>query len=144
MWARFDHPAFRRCSFRDTGILFPFDPPPGEKKEGIAKNRNVYDLWFNMGWIYYHKLEDYMEGVRYFRGAMRLEHPTYIDRLVAHAYRKNGDIEAEYEEWQRCLTVFKDDDYHIDISERHLEKARDKLIKAGKIKPAAGQQATDL
>ncbi len=102
-------------------------------KEGLAKNRNVYDLWFNLGWIYYHKLKDYDKGIRYFRGAIRYKHPSYIDRLIAHGYRKKGDIEAEYIEWQRCLTVFKDDDYHIDIVERHLEKAKNKLIEAGKL-----------
>ena len=42
-------------------------------------------------------------------------------------YLKKGDIESEYKEWQRCLTVFTDDAYHISIVERHLEKAREKL-----------------
>ncbi len=99
-------------------------------KEGLARNRNVYDLWFNLGWIYYHKLKDYDKGIRYFRGAIRYKHPSYIDRLIAHAYRKKGDIEAEYKEWQRCLTVFQDNEYHIDIVEKHLEKARKKLEEA--------------
>ena len=96
-------------------------------KEGLAKNRNVYDLWFNLGWIYYNKLKDYDKGIRYFRGATRYKHPSYIDRLIAHAYRRKGDIEAEYKQWQHCLTVFQDDGYHIDIVKRHLEKAREKL-----------------
>lgn len=96
-------------------------------KEGLAKNRNVYDLRFNLGWIYYHKLKDYDKGIRYFRGAIRYKHPSYIDRLIAHGYRKKGDIEAEYIEWQRCLTVFKDDEYHVNIVKRHLEKAKKKL-----------------
>ena len=96
-------------------------------KEGLAKNRNIYDLWFNLGWVYYHKLKDYDESVKYFRSATRRKHPSYIDRLMAHAYRKKGDIEAEYREWQRCLTVFTDDSYHINIVKRHLERAREKL-----------------
>jgi hypothetical protein len=33
-------------------------------KEGLARNRNVYDLWFNLGWTYYHKLEDYETTMR--------------------------------------------------------------------------------
>ena len=100
-------------------------------KEGIARNRNVYDLWFNLGWIYYHKLKDYDEGIRYFRNATRYKHPSYIDRLIAHAYRKKGDIEAEYKQWQNCLKVFKDDEYHIGIVKEHLEKVRKKLIEPG-------------
>ena len=103
-------------------------------KEGLAKNRNVYDLWFNLGWIYYHKLEDYDKGIIYFRGAIRYKHPSYIDRLIAHAYRKKGDIKAEYKEWQRCLTTFQDDSYHMNIVKKHLEKARAELIRLGKLK----------
>ncbi|MBU4377221.1 MAG: tetratricopeptide repeat protein [Candidatus Omnitrophica bacterium] len=110
----------------DEGIRF--------LKEGIARNRNVYDLWFNLGWIYYHKLKNYEEGIRHFRAAIRYKHPSYIDRLIAHAYRKEGDIESEYKEWQRCLTVFTDDPYHMQLSREHLEKAKEKLIEAGKLK----------
>ena len=103
-------------------------------KEGLARNRNVYDLWFNLGWIYYHKLNNYDEGMRYFSGATRFKHPSYIDRLIAHAHRKKLDIEAEYRQWQHCLTVFKDDSYHISIVKKHLEEAKKKLMEAGKIK----------
>ncbi len=110
-----------REKYIDEGIRF--------LKEGLARNRNVYDLWFNLGWIYYHKLKDYDEGIRYFRGAIRYKHPSYIDRLIAHGYRKKGDIEREYGEWQRCLTVFRDDDYHIKIVKKHLEQAKEKLEK---------------
>jgi len=102
-------------------------------KEGIAKNRNVYDLWFSLGWIYYNKLEDYGEGVRYFKSATRFEHPSYIDRMIAHAYRKNGDIESEYRQWQYCGTIFQDEDYHLSITDRHLRKAEEVLREQGKI-----------
>lgn len=102
-------------------------------KEGLARNRNVYDLWFNLGWIYYHKLKNYDEGIRYFRAGTRVKHPSYIDRLIAHGYRKKGDIESEYRQWEHCLTIFKDDKYHIDIVKTHLERAKEKLIAAGKL-----------
>ncbi|MBN1871076.1 MAG: hypothetical protein JW800_00735 [Candidatus Omnitrophica bacterium] len=100
-------------------------------KEGLARNRNVYNLWFNLGWIYYHKLADYDEAIRYFRSATRYEHPDYIDRLIAHAYRKKGDIASEYKEWLRCETLYKDNRHHVGIVEKHLQKARDKLIQNG-------------
>lgn len=103
-------------------------------KEGLAKNRNVYDLWFNLGWIYYSKLNNYDESIRCFRSAARYKHPSYIDRLIAHAYRKKGDIEAEYKQWEHCLTIFQDDSYHIDIVKQHLEKAEEKLEESGKFK----------
>ncbi len=96
-------------------------------KEGVTKNRDVYDLWFSLGWIYYDKLKDYDEGVRYFTSAARFRHPSYVDRLIAHAYRKKGDIEAEYRQWQHCLTVFRDDEYHMAITKSHLAAAEEKL-----------------
>jgi tetratricopeptide (TPR) repeat protein len=74
------------------------------------------------------RLRDYDEAIRYFRGAARYKHPSYIDRLIAHAYRKKGDIEAEYKQWQHCLTIFQNDSYHIDITDKHLRKAQEKLI----------------
>jgi len=103
-------------------------------KEGLSKNRNGYRMWFELGWIYYHKLKHYDDAIRYFRGAMRFEHPSYIDRMVAHAYRKKGDIESEYRQWQRCVAAFPEDDYHQNITLRHMEAARDKLIEAGLLK----------
>ncbi len=103
-------------------------------KQGVARNRDVYDLWFNLGWIYYNKLKNYDEGIRCFRMAIRMKHPGYIDRMIAHGYRKKGDIESEYKEWQRCLTVFTDDKYHMDIVKQHLDEAKKKLAAAGKLK----------
>ncbi|MBL7071241.1 MAG: hypothetical protein ISS26_03605 [Candidatus Omnitrophica bacterium] len=100
-------------------------------KEGVAKNRNTHDLWFGLGWIYYNKLKNNDEGARYFKIATRFDHPSYIDRMVAHAYRKKGDIESEYKQWQHCLTVFTDDEYHINISKRHLEAAGNRLREEG-------------
>ena len=103
--------------YLDEGISFA--------KEGLARNRNAHDLWFNLGWIYYHKAQNYDEAIKYFKGSARVEHPSYIDRLIAHTYRKKGDIEAEYKQWQYCLTIFKDDDYHINMVKRHLKQAEE-------------------
>lgn len=101
-------------------------------KEGIAKNRDVYNLYFELGWIYYSKLNKYDEGVKYFKSATRYKHPSHIDRLIAHAYRKAGNIEAEYKQWQYCLTIFQNDSYHIEIVKKHLEIAKRKLEELGK------------
>ena len=95
-------------------------------KKGIIYRVKGTALFANTDSIYF-----YAEGIRYFRGATRFKHPSYIDRLVAHAYRKMGDTESEYEEWKRCLTVFTDDEYHIDIVKKHLKRAERKLKKTG-------------
>lgn len=105
--------------FLEAGINF--------LKEGILANPNKYQLYFELGWTYFHKAEDYDSAIRYFRRAVKFEHPHYIDRLIAHAYRKKGDIAAEFREWQRCLTLFKDDSQHQERSRYFLEEARKKL-----------------
>ena len=105
--------------FLESGINF--------LKEGILANPNEYQLYFELGWTYFHKAEDYDSAIRYFRRAVKFEHPHYIDRLIAHAYRKKGDIAAEYKEWQRCLTLFQDASQHHERSRYFLEEARKKL-----------------
>lgn len=62
-------------------------------KEGLARNRERYDLYFELGWIYFDKLKDYETAIKYFRGATRYPHPEYIDRLIVHAQKKQkGDV----------------------------------------------------
>jgi tetratricopeptide (TPR) repeat protein len=112
-----------RMRYIEDGIRF--------LKQGLARNRNVYDLWFNLGWVYYHKLQNYDESIKYYRSAIRYEHPEYIDRLIAHAYRKKGDIVREYEEWLRCEKLYRDNKHHVKIVDRHLKSAREKLIQKG-------------
>lgn len=57
-------------------------------KEGLARNPDRYDLYFELGWIYFDKLKDYETAIKYFRGATRYPHPEYIDRLIVHAQEK--------------------------------------------------------
>ena len=57
----------------------------------------------------------------------------YIDRLIAHAYRRDGDIENEYEEWLRCLEIFVEDEHHMAIVKKHMDRARMRLIEMGKL-----------
>jgi len=99
----------------------------GFLKEGLSRNRSVYDLWFNLGWVYYNKLGDYDTAIRYFKSAVRYEHPVYIDRLLAHCYRKKGNLEQEISEWERCLRLHPGNEYHIKIVKKHLERAKKKL-----------------
>lgn len=96
-------------------------------QEGIVKNKNKYDLYFNLAWIYYNKLQDYDEAIRYFRMAVFFKHPSYIDRLIAHAYRKKKDYKNEIIEWKKCLNIFKEDAYHQDLSKKFLKEAEEKL-----------------
>jgi tetratricopeptide (TPR) repeat protein len=78
-------------------------------KEGIAHNPNRYELYFETGWTYFHKAENYDEAIKYFRRAIRFSHPDYIDRMIAHAFLKKGDLEAAYTEWKRIVRLYPED-----------------------------------
>lgn len=93
-------------------------------KKGISKNRSNYSLYFNLGWMYYHKLNNYKEAVIYFKSAARFKHPSYIDRMIAHAYRKLGDEKSEAEQWKKCLELYPDDEYNKRIVNEFLNKKR--------------------
>lgn len=93
-------------------------------KKGIAINRSGYSLYFNLGWIYYHKLNEYKQAIHYFESATRFEHPAYVDRLIAHGYRKLGDKKAEEQQWKRCLELYPDDKYNTKIVTGFLKKIK--------------------
>ena len=96
-------------------------------QEGISKNSRIHDLYFELGWSYYHRLEDYDEAIRYFRMGTRFSHPPHLDRLIAHAYKKKGDLRAAYKEWKRCEAIFVDDEHHQGIVTKQLSDIRKEL-----------------
>ncbi len=78
-------------------------------KKGIAYNPDKYDLYFELGWTYYHKGRDYKNAVRYLERAIKFPHPEYVDDVLAHAYEKNGQIDNAIKQWKKLLNSgFKD------------------------------------
>jgi len=69
-------------------------------KKGVSHNRDKYDLYFELGWTYYHKGKDYSNAVRYFERAVKFPHPDVIDDVLAHAYEKNGQIKKAIKQWE--------------------------------------------
>lgn len=90
-------------------------------KEGARLNDYTYELWFETGWIWYHKVDDdYEQAVSYFERANEYKFdellakyreagigeveavwradmnaiPTARRNLLAQAYLKNGDVDA--------------------------------------------------
>ena len=72
-------------------------------KKGIAYNPDRYDLYFELGWTYYHKGRDYPNAVRYLEKAIKFPHPEYVDDVLAHAYEKNGQIALAIKQWEKLL-----------------------------------------
>jgi tetratricopeptide (TPR) repeat protein len=61
-------------------------------KRGISFNYDRYDLYFELGWTYYHKIKNYDMAIRYYQQADKFPyHPEYIERLIAYSYEKKGD-----------------------------------------------------
>lgn len=72
-------------------------------EEGIENNPHKFDLYFELGWLYFEKEKDYGPAAEYFRKAIEFEHPIYVDHMLAHAYQRNGDIEKALKEWKRMI-----------------------------------------
>jgi len=69
-------------------------------KEGISYNPERYDLYFELGWTYYHKVKNYAETVKYLELACKFPRPEYVDDVLAHAYEKNGQIDKALAKWR--------------------------------------------
>ena len=78
-------------------------------KEGIANNPNKYDLYFELGFLYFEKVRNYKLASEYFAGAVKLEHPAYVNRMLAHSYQRSGQLEKSLEEWGRIVETRPED-----------------------------------
>jgi len=77
----------------DRGIAF--------LKEGLAYNADRFDLYFELGWTYYNKVNDSREAAIYLEKAAARPHPPVVDRLLAHAYQACGKYREAYAIWER-------------------------------------------
>lgn len=97
----------------DTGIEF--------LKEGLTYNRERYDLYFELGWTFYHKVENYAKAVEYFEQAVRFPRPEYVDNVLAHAYFRSGQEEEAMALWREIVAR---DGLFREIAARLLENVR--------------------
>ena len=101
-------------------------------KEGIAKNPDRWDLYFELGWVHYNrKLEDFDNSLKYIKEATkhdgydsntgkRIPRPEFVDRMLAHAYEASGDFDGAIRQWEvtrvRTELLLKDRDRTMDWS----------------------------
>lgn len=72
--------------------------------EGIENNPNVWDLYFEMGWMYYHKIQDPVSAVEWLKKAN--EFPGMIParrHMLAHAQFKAGMFNDSVVTWGQLL-----------------------------------------
>lgn len=72
-------------------------------KEGVSWNPDRYDLYVELGWTYFDKVEDFEEAAKWFEASKFYPHPEYVDRLVGHAYERMPDIPRALDAYDYCL-----------------------------------------
>ncbi|MCX8082394.1 MAG: hypothetical protein N3D17_03205 [bacterium] len=72
-------------------------------KKGVSYNPEKYDVYFELGWTYYHKGQDYPNAVKYLEKAVKFPHPAYVDNVLAHSYELNGQVDKALEQWEKQL-----------------------------------------
>jgi len=73
-------------------------------KDGIEKNPFDYKLYFDLGYsIYYLKLQDYPNAVKYLELANLHDPPVWVQRTLLVAYEKNEQFETALDGWKRYL-----------------------------------------
>ncbi|MGQ9808864.1 MAG: tetratricopeptide repeat protein [Armatimonadota bacterium] len=97
--------------------------PPAQAlyREGIANNPDIYDLYFAQGWMNFHKVLDFKKAIEAFTeankrpavdpstGKKRMR-PQFVGHTLAHAYRKDGQIDRAIEQWRQNI---KDNERYV-------------------------------
>ena len=102
-------------------------------KEGISWNPERIELYIELAWMYFDKLDDYEQAANWFRATLHMPHPAHIDRLIAHGYERLPDIPKALDWYDYCLKRDPNDNIAqgaiLTIRERYLPAWR--LMEAG-------------
>jgi len=104
-----------KCYWADINIL----------KEGIKFNQDKYDLFFECGWVYYHKLKLYAEAAKYFSDALkRKDHPVYVSHILAHSYARQHNWQQSLETWESVKVKGYKNASESEVVRRHIKKMK--------------------
>lgn len=94
-------------------------------EKGLPWNSTRYELYQEIGWTYYDKLQNYARAAEYFKKAIEHPHPTFLERAIAHAYERIPDIDKALFWYDISLKKYKTDPVAtgaiITIRERYLD-----------------------
>jgi len=92
---------------------------------GIAKNPYAFDLWLYRDFsIYLFKLKNYKKAIRGIKTALQLEgHPPILERILAYAYEKDGQIGNAIVQWEKIYNSTQDPDIK-EICIRHIKRLK--------------------
>ena len=104
-----------KCYWADINIL----------KEGIKFNQDKYDLFFECGWVYYHKLKLYAEASKYFADALKQkDHPMYVSHILAHSYAKQHNWQKSLKIWESVKKKGYKNWSQSEVAKRHIKKMK--------------------
>lgn len=104
-------------------------------KEGAQNNPDTFEMYFETGWLWYHKIDDdYPQAVKYWEQA--IQHKDMIParkNLLANAYQRSGDIEKAMGYYKSLLTdaekaMDKSMDFSTRISRDTIEGNLDTML----------------
>lgn len=72
-------------------------------REGIKNNPDKYELYADMGWLYYDKVKDYDKAIEWYKKAVALPSPPSVKRMLAHSYERAGKIDEAIKVWKELI-----------------------------------------
>lgn len=104
-------------------------------KEGTRQNPDTYELFFEEGWLWYHKIDDdYEQAVNWFNQAQqRKDMLTARKNLMGMAYQRTGEVNKSVDTYFRLyddsLKVFKQEGAYANHQNRDtLESNLDNML----------------
>jgi hypothetical protein len=122
-------------------------------KEGSAKNPDTYELFFETGWMWYHKIDDdYGNAVSWFEKAkLRPDMLPARKDLLSMAYQRDGRVEDAlqnyYSLWDEADEAYKKDKgfgahQHLDTVENNIDTTLVRMVQRGYIAEKQGKPIT--
>ncbi|MDP8217878.1 MAG: hypothetical protein P9M03_04035 [Candidatus Theseobacter exili] len=68
--------------------------------KGARNNPDRFDLFFDIGWTYFMKTDEYDKCIYYFSQAAQKEHPQWVEHMLAHSLEKAGRHKEAYDVWK--------------------------------------------
>ncbi len=97
-------------------------------EEGIQNNPNVWDLYFEMGWMYYHKIQDPVNAVPWMYKANEFDNMIPARRhMLAHALFKSSQFDRAVDTWAK-LFVDAEKERGVDWETSNLYDVRQKNL----------------
>jgi hypothetical protein len=118
--------------------------------EGAQQNPTTYEMFFETGWMWYHKVDDdYPQAVKWFEEAhKRPDIPPARKNVLRNAYERNGELDKSLSLLYKLLDDAKalqekDDSFqnnqNVDTLEENLDNVLIRMVQRGTIAQKEGR-----